>query len=157
MSNVTTKVVWKSGLQFVGTNAKGHETVFDGKTEAAASPVEILLEALGACTAIDVVIILDKSRTPAQRIEVALTGERHDPEPRYFTAASVLFDIWGEGVRTETLTRAISLSFTKYCSVYHSLRSDLKLQPAYRLHAPNAEASGEYIPIEMGVPTGELA
>lgn len=157
MSNVTTKVVWKSGLQFVGINAKGHETVLDGKTEAAASPVEILLEALGACAAIDVVVILEKSRTPAQHIEVVLTGERHDPEPRYYTAANVRFDIWGEGIRAETLTRAISLSFTKYCSVYHSLRSDLKLQPEYRLHAPGAEPSGNYIAVEMGVPTGELA
>ena len=157
MSNVTTKLVWQGGLQFLGTNAKGHQTLLDGKTEAAASPVEILLETLGACTAIDVVVILEKSRTPAQHIEVAMIGERHDPEPRYYTSVNVRFDVWGEGIRTETLTRAISLSFTKYCSVYHSLRSDLKLQPEYRLHAPGAEASGEYLAVEMGVPTGELS
>jgi putative redox protein len=157
MSNVTTKLVWRGGLQFTGTNAKGHATVLDGDTQAGTSPVEILLEALGACAAIDVVVILEKSRTPAQQLEVSLSGARHEPEPRYYTKVAVQFDVWGEGIRPETLTRAISLSFTKYCSVYHSLRSDLKLQPEFRLHAPGAAAAGDYQPVEMGVPTGELA
>ena len=156
MSDVTTKVIWKSGLKFTGLNADRHETVFDGDKKAAATPVEILLEALGACAAVDVVVILEKSRTPAERLEVTLSCKRHDPEPRYLTEATVRFDIWGEGIRPETVRRAINLSFTKYCSVYHSLRGDLKLQPEYRIHAPDAEAAGEYLAIEMGVPTGEL-
>lgn len=156
MSDVTTKIIWNNGLKFTGFNAGGHETVFDGDKQTAASPVEILLEALGACSAVDVVVILEKSRTPAQRLEVTLAGKRHEPEPRYFTEAVVRFDIWGEGIRPETVRRAINLSFTKYCSVYHSLRGDMKLQPEYRIHAPEAEAAGEYLAIEMGVPTGEL-
>lgn len=156
MSDLTTKVIWNSGLKLTGFNATGHETVFDGDKQAAASPVEILLAALGACAAIDVVLILEKSRTPAARLEVTLAGQRHEPEPRYLTEATVRFDIWGEGIRPETVRRAINLSFTKYCSVYHSLRGDLKLQPEYRLHAPEAAATGEYLAVEMGVPTGEL-
>jgi putative redox protein len=156
MGNVTTKVSWNGGLKFTGVNAKGHETIMDGNTLEAASPVEILLEALGACAAVDIVVILEKSRTPAQRLEVTLLGERHEPEPRYFTEALVRFDIWGEGIRPETVMRAINLSVTKYCSVYHSLRADLKFQPEFRLHAPDAEAAGVYLPVEMGVPTGEL-
>ena len=156
MSDVTTKLIWNGGLKFTGQNADGQETVFDGNKKEAASPVEILLEALGACSAIDVVVILEKSRTPAARLEVTLAGNRHDPEPRYLVEAAVRFDIWGEGIRPETVKRAINLSFTKYCSVYHSLRGDLKLQPEYRIHAPDADAAGDYHTIEMGVPTGEL-
>ena len=157
MSNVTTKLIWQSGLQFTGVNAGGHETIIDGDKQAGPSPVELLLEALGACAAIDVVMILEKSRTPATRLEVTLSGARHEPEPRYFTDAQVRFDIWGAGIRPETTARAIQLSFTKYCSVYHSLRGDLKLQPEFRLHAPEAEAVGAYTVVEMGVPTGELS
>ena len=156
MGTVTTKVTWNGELRFTGTSAKGHETVLDGNTQAGPSPVETLLEALGACAAIDVVLILEKSRTPAQKLEVTLTGNRHEPEPRYFTDAVMRFDIWGAGIRPETLARAINLSVTKYCSVYHSLRADLKVQPAFRLHAPEAEATGEYHVVEMGVPTGGL-
>jgi putative redox protein len=156
MSEVTAKLNWNSGLQFTGSNASGHATVIDGDKQAGPSPVELLLEALGGCAAIDVVLILEKSRTPATRLEVTLSGARHEPEPRYLTDAVVRFDIWGESLRAETVTRAIHLSFTKYCSVYHSLRGDLKLQPEFRLHATGAEAAGEYQVVEMGVPTGEL-
>jgi putative redox protein len=156
MGNVMTKVTWNGGLRFTGTNDKGHETVMDGDTQAGPSPVEILLEALGTCAAIDVVLILEKSRTPAQKFEVTLSGNRHEPEPRYYTDAIMRFDIWGTGIRPETITRAINLSITKYCSVYHSLRSDLKVQPEFRLHAPEDEATGEYRAVEMGVPTGDL-
>lgn len=156
MGNVTTKVTWNGKLRFTGTNAKGHETVMDGDTQAGPSPVEILLEALAACAAVDVVLILEKSRTPAQKLEVTLTGNRHEPEPRYYTDAVMRFDIWGAAIRPETVTRAINLSITKYCSVYHSLRADLKVQPEFRLHAPEAEAAGDYHVVEMGVPTGDL-
>ena len=54
------------------------------------------------------------------------------------------------------VARAINLSLGKYCSVYHSLRTDLKLQAEYRIHAAGAEASGDYEIVEMSVPTGEL-
>ncbi|MBI1764646.1 MAG: OsmC family protein [Acidobacteria bacterium] len=156
MGNITTKVTWNGALRFTGANGKGHETVMDGDTQAGPSPVEILLEALGACAAVDVVTILEKSRTPAQKLEVTLTGNRHEPEPRYYTGTVMRFDIWGAGIRPETVTRAINLSVTKYCSVYHSLRGDLKLQPEFRLHVPAAAAAGEYHVVEMGVPTGDL-
>ena len=156
MADVTTTLVWDGGLKFTGTNAKGHQTVLDGKTAEAASPVEILLEALGACTAIDVVIVLEKSRTPVARLEVKLEGDRHSPEPRYYQTIRMQFDVWGAGIKPEAVARSLRLSFTKYCSVYHSLRGDLVLQPAYRVHAEGAAASGEYLALEMGVPTGEL-
>ena len=63
MADVTTKVSWNGELSFTGTNSKGHQTMFDGDKRAAASPVEILLEALGACMAIDLVLVLEKSGT----------------------------------------------------------------------------------------------
>lgn len=156
MADVATSIVWEGGLKFTGKNAKGHTTAFDGKTLDAASPVEILLEALGACTAVDIVIVLEKRRTPAARIEVTLEGDRHSPEPRYFTAVRPRFDIWGDGIKPTAIAQALRLSFTKYCSVYHSLRNDLVLQPTFRVHAAGAEAAGEYTVLEMGVPTGEL-
>lgn len=156
MADITTSIVWEGGLKFTGKNVKGHTTVFDGKALDAASPVEILLEALGACAAIDVVIVLEKRRTPATRIEITLAGDRHSPEPRYFTAVRPRFDVWGDGINATAVARALRLSFTKYCSVYHSLRDDLVVQAEFRVHAADAEAAGEYETLEMGVPTSEL-
>lgn len=156
MSEVTVQLHWNGGLQFTGTNARGHATVLDGNQEAGASPVELLLEALGACAAVDVVVILEKVRTPATKLEVTVGGNRHSPEPRYFTDARVRFDVWGTDVNPDKLARAINLSLGKYCSVYHSLRPDLKLQAEFRIHAPETEAGGAYQLVAMATPTGEL-
>lgn len=156
MSDVTVKMNWDGGLRFIGMNAGGHETAVDGDRQAGASPTELLLEALGACAAIDVVVILEKARTPATQLEVAVEGDRQTPDPRYFTDVRMRFDVWGEGIKPDRLARAITLSIGKYCSVYHSLRADLKLRAEFRIHETGAEASGDYLLVEMAPPTGEL-
>lgn len=156
MSDLTVKLNWNGGQKFTGVNAAGCETAIDGDRQSGASPVELLVEALGACAAIDVVLILEKMRTPAARLEITIDADRHSPAPRYLTGAQMRFDVWGDGVKPEKLARAINLSISKYCSVYHSLRDDLKLQPQFRIHATGAEASGEYQAVEMAPPTGEL-
>jgi putative redox protein len=149
MSDVSVKLNWDGEMRFTGVNAAGHETLIDGNKKTAASPVEILLEALGACTGIDVVLILEKMRTPAERLEIALAGNRHQPEPRYYTEVRLRFDVWGDGINPDKLARAIKLSIEKYCSVYHSLRTDLKTVAEFRLHAPGADATGEYQDVEF--------
>jgi putative redox protein len=156
MSDLTVRLNWNGGSKFTGVNVGGLETVIDGDKQAGASPVELLLEALGACASVDVVVILEKSRTPATKFEVTLEGDRHSPAPRYLTEVRMLFDVWGEGIKPEKLARAINLSIGKYCSVYHSLRNDLKVRPQFRIHASGADASGEYQSVEMALPTGEL-
>ncbi len=157
MSDVTVKLNWTGGFRFTATTASGKETLIDGDKETAPTPVEILLEALGACSAIDVVGILEKVRTPAQRLEVMIEGDRHHPDPRYLTDARIGFDVWGDAINPDKLSRAINLSIGKYCSVYHSLRPDLILKAEYRIHATGAQATGDYQTVEMAAPTGELA
>jgi len=87
---------------------------------------------------------------------VTLEADRHRTEPRYLTSARMSFDVWGEGVNPDRLARAINLSISKYCSVYHSLRDDLRLQPQFRIHATGSEASGAYQVVEMAPPTSEF-
>jgi putative redox protein len=156
MSDLTVKLYWNGGLSFSGESAGGFETVIDGDKQSGASPVDLLLEALGACVSVDVVVILEKSRTPATKFEVTLEGDRHSPEPRYLTGVLMLFDVWGDAINPDKLVRAINLSIAKYCSVYHSLRGDLKLQPRFRIHTTGAEAAGNYQAVEMAPPTSEL-
>src|SRR5262245_35372842 len=156
MSDLTVKLNWNGGLRFAGVNAGGIETAIDGDTQFGASPVELLLEALGACVSIDVVLILEKMRTPVAKVEVTMEADRHRTEPRYLTQARMLLDVWGDGIAPDKLVRAINLSISKYCSVYHSLRDDLILQPQFRIHATGAEASGDYQVDEMAPPTSEL-
>lgn len=156
MSDVTVKLNWNGGLKFTGVNAGRIETVIDGNHVDGASPVELLLEALGACSAVDVVVIMEKVKTPLARLEVVMDGDRRPKEPRYFESVRIKFDAWGDEINADKLMRAINLSIGKYCSVYHSLRTDLKLLAQFRIHSTGTEAEGEYQTVEMSVPTGEL-
>lgn len=150
MSELTTNLEWtKDGMKFVGRNSSGIETMIDGDRQTGASPIELVLEALGSCPATDVVSILEKMREPLERLEINLEADRHSPEPRYLTAVRVRFDLWANGLDSDKVKRSIGLSFAKYCSVYHSLRPDLKLQPEFRIHDSAAESAGEYEPVEL--------
>jgi len=156
MNDLAVKLNWNGGSRFTGVNAGGIETAIDADKESGASPAELLLEALGACASADVISILEEMQTPAEKFAVTLDAHRHRTEPSYLTSARMLFDVWGDGITPDKLVRAINLSISKYCSVYHSLRDDLKLRPQFRIHATGAEASGDYQVVEMAPPTTEL-
>lgn len=152
MATVTTHLKWNGELQFTGKTAKGFETVMDGNTAVAASPMELLLEATGGCSAIDVVLILQKMRAPLAHLEVSLEGARNETEPKYYTNITMRFDVWGDDLSADKVARAVNLSIGKYCSVFHSLRKDLQFAALYRIHATGADAAGEYKAVEFTAP-----
>jgi putative redox protein len=156
MSDVIVKLNWTGGLRFTAINAGGHETAIDSDRVQAPSPVELLLEALGSCAAIDVITIMEKVRTPLESLEIHLDGDRHSPAPRYFTNVRMRFDAWGVGVNPAKLERAINLSVVKYCSVYHSLRPDIRFRAEFRIQAPGVDAAGDYQNVELSEPTSQL-
>jgi len=149
MSDITTKITWMGGMNFSAKNSDGLETLMDGDRKMAASPVELLLEALGACPTTFIVKMLNKMREPLSRLEINLEANRHSPEPRYLTAVQARFDVWGEGLNPDKVMRAIGLSFAKYCSVYHSLRPDLELKVEYRIHDSTVETTVDYKPVDL--------
>lgn len=150
MSELATSLKWTKGsMKFIGRNAGGIKTIIDGDRQDGASPIELVLEALGSCPATDVVSIMEKMREPLTRLEIGLEADRHSPEPRYLTAVRVRFDAWGKGLNPEKVNRAIGLSFARYCSVFHTLRPDLKLKVEFRLHDADSEAAGEYELVEL--------
>jgi putative redox protein len=156
MNDLKVKLNWNGWSRFTGVNADGIETAIDGDGQSGASPYELLLEALGVCASVNVISILEMMRTPAAKFEVTLEADRYRTEPSYLTSARMLFDVWGEGITPDNLVRAISLSIGKYCSVYHSLRDDLRSRPQFRIHATGAEASGDYQAVETAPPTTKL-
>jgi len=89
--------------------------------------MELILAALGGCTSIDVVAILQKMRQPLDRFEIGLSGTRRDIDPKSYTTIEIVFSLWGEGLDKERVSRAVELSLTKYCSVLHSLSKEIKL------------------------------
>jgi len=120
---------------FVGITPSGHSVTFDTNSERsnAPSPVEILLVALGSCTAVDVVGILKKKRQHVTSYQVEVSGERRDEYPRSYTSMKVHHVLTGKGLSDKAVAQAIELSENKYCSVAATLRPTVEIQSSFEI------------------------
>jgi putative redox protein len=114
---------------FVCVSPSGHAQAIDTNHEraSAASPVELLLIALGSCTAVDVISILRKKREQVTSYRVEVRGERRSEHPRHFTRMEVRHIVRGHNISERALRQAIELSETKYCSVAATLRPTVEI------------------------------
>jgi len=110
------------GNTFVARSESNHWIMLDTKKEhggqdAAASPMEMVLCALGGCTGMDVESILQKMRTPADKFLIEISAERQDEHPRIFTKIHLKYIFHGNNLNADSITKAVNLSRNKYCSV----------------------------------------
>lgn len=117
---------WSKDLEFQAQNCNGARLGLDGQSQNGLSPMEALLSSLCGCMGIDVVDILKKMRARIDHFSVKATSQRKEQPPRYFTDIQLDFRIQTDAA-PERVERAIGLSFEKYCSVFHTLRKDLKV------------------------------
>lgn len=122
----TIQLVWKGGFRFEGQAGRGSVTEIDGNGEEGTTPVDLLLESVGSCAAIDVVDILKKSRQEVKGMAVEVEATRREEPPRYVKRLDFRFRIKGD-VDQAKAERAVGLSLEKYCSVFHTLRMDIML------------------------------
>jgi len=78
--------------------------------------MELVLMGTGACSAIDVVLILRKARQAIEDCVVELEAERAESEPKVFTRIRMHYVVTGKGLNPAQVERAINLSKDKYCS-----------------------------------------
>jgi putative redox protein len=119
------RVTWRGDEAFEAGRPDGPAGMVDGHGKLAQSPVDWLLSALAACSAIDAVQILAKRRTPVESLEVEVLGHRVDGTPRRLRHVQLHFDIRGAGIERVHAERAVELAVTKYCSERDSLASDM--------------------------------
>jgi putative redox protein len=114
----TATVEWKGGDKFLATMPSGKSVQFDaGSTHHdGPSPMETLLGALGACTAVDVAMILRKKRQQLESLEVIVSGERANSPPQVWTKIEMVYRVSGR-LDEKAVRDAIDLSQKKYCSV----------------------------------------
>ncbi len=109
------------GMAFVARTGSGHLLTMDGAVEGgghnlAPRPMETLLAATGACSAYDVVLILQRGRHDVRGCEVQLRAERAPTDPKVFTSIHMQFVVRGRALKREAVERAVALSHEKYCS-----------------------------------------
>lgn len=125
-----TTIHWKEKMAFTSTTPSGHEIRMDaaeeiGGTNSGARPTELLLNAVAGCTGIDIISILHKMRLNPTCFHMDVEGNRAEEHPKRFTGISIHYALEGE-LPEEKVVRAIQLSKDKYCSVAHSLNSEIK-------------------------------
>ncbi len=120
---------------FIGTTPSGHAQTIDtkGTRKAAPTPLEMLLVSVAACTAADVVSILEKKRQEISAYRVEIEGERRADFPRAFTKFRILHIVRGRGISTQAVAAAVDLSDTKYCSVAATVRPTAIIETSFEI------------------------
>ena len=128
MADTAVELRWSGdGLNFVAEHPSGNHHRLDGDGKTAHSPVQALALSLAGCTGSDVVDIAQKMRVSFSGLRVEVQADRNAEPPRYFKAVRMVFYVSGlDPADRDKIQRAIDLSNEKYCSVFHSLRKDLK-------------------------------
>ena len=124
----TATVKWVAGEEFIAKLPSGHSVSFDAdrKHNAAPGPMEMLLGALGACTSVDVNMILAKKRQKLTSLEVVIAGERASEPPSVWTKIEMVYRLAGT-LEEKAVRDAIELSQFKYCSVAALLRKTAEI------------------------------
>ena len=127
---------------FVAITPSGHAQTIETRHErsAAATPMELLLLALGSCTAVDVISILRKKREQVTDYRVEVRGERRAEHPRKYTRFEVRHIVRGRGVSEKAVAQAIELSETKYCSVAATLNPGAEIVSSFEIQEDAAGA-----------------
>jgi putative redox protein len=128
-------VHWAGDEFFIGTTPSGVSQAIDvkGDRQSAPSPLEMLLISVAACTAADVISILEKKRQDVRSYDVEVTGDRVDDHPRKFVGFHINHIVRGTNVSEKAVADAIELSDTKYCSVAATVRPTATITTSYEI------------------------
>ena len=137
----------RSGMGFIAETGSGHVLAMDGAPDAARPenggqnlaprPMETVLAGTGGCTAYDVVLILKRGRHDVRGVQVKLTADRAEVDPKVFTKVNMHFIVTGVNLTDTAVARAIQMSHEKYCS-------------ASAMLAKTAEMTWDYEIVEVG-------
>jgi putative redox protein len=130
----TASIRWVGDQKFLGIGPSGHAVTFDSDRESnkAPGPMEMVLMALGACTATDMVTILEKKRQKLQALEVVCSGERAADPPRVWIKLDIVFRLHG-AVEESAVKHAMALTEEKYCSVAATLKKSAEISWRYEI------------------------
>jgi putative redox protein len=116
-------------MEYLGATSSGGEIKIDADGGAGPGPMDTLLFALAGCMAVDVQVILERSRVPFSTLDVQVTGTRAQTHPKRYTNIQLTYRIEGpEEEHQGKLERAVTLSREKFCSVLHSLHPEIEFE-----------------------------
>ena len=135
----TASVKWIADEKFLSTSPSNHAIAVDSdrQSNTAPGPMDLVLMALGACTATDIVVVLKKKRQKLIALEVICSGERATEPPTVWTKVEIVYRLHGD-LDEAAVKHAIELSEEKYCSVAAMLKKTAKITWRYEILRPAA-------------------
>jgi putative redox protein len=129
------KIKWQpSGKTFIGIDSTNHSVVLSTPDEGVGmKPSELLLVAVGSCTAVDVVNILEKKRFQLNGLEIQVLGEQDADPPWTFNKIHIHYVLQGVELTAKAVEQAIQLSEEKYCSVSATVRGMAQVTTSYEI------------------------
>ena len=122
---MSTKTItyWQKDQQFKSYHGK-NEIKIDGKREDGFGAKALVLSAIAACSAIDIVDILSKMRVEFSDFEIETETEQTEEHPRVFKDIFVIYKMRTDKSNEEKVKKAIDLSLDKYCGVSAMLKKN---------------------------------
>ena len=109
-------VKWIEGKTFMGIDSTDHAVVLSSPAEGVGmKPSELMLVALGACSSVDVVGILEKRKVTLTHYEVQVSAEQDEDPPWTFRKIHLKYILAGKDLNEKDVQKAIELSEGKYC------------------------------------------
>ena len=130
------EVVYEGEMRFSVRTGTGRTLVYGDRAETnELSPVETILTALAACSAMDIVSIATKKRQAIERYEISAVGTQRDEYPQVLTEVTLTHELWGIELSETAIRRSIELSANKYCPVNAMLSAGATVvHHRYRIH-----------------------
>jgi putative redox protein len=125
---MSTKTItyWQKDQQFKSYHGK-NEIKIDGKRDDGFGAKALVLSAIAACSAIDIVDILGKMRVDFSDLEIDTEAEQTEEHPRVFKDIFVTYKIRTDKSNAEKVKKAIDLSLDKYCGVSAMLKKNSQI------------------------------
>ena len=125
-------VKWIEGKTFMGIDSTDHAVVLSSPAEGVGmKPSELMLVALGACSSVDVVGILEKRKITLTHYEVQVSAEQDEDPPWTFRKIHLKYILAGKDINEKDVQKAIELSEGKYCSVAATLKGKAEITTEY--------------------------
>ena len=129
---VEAQLKWIDGMQFIARAGDGPAVVIDDpESKGGASPMQLVLIGIAGCTAVDVILIMQKKRAAVTDFQVSISGERAAEHPKRYTNIQIEYVLHGRDINPKAVEQAIELSETKYCSAMASLNA--RFTSSYRI------------------------
>jgi putative redox protein len=128
---------WLRNMAFE-TDVNGHKITLDASPEVGGEdlgprPKLLMLSALGGCTGMDVVSILQKMRVDFEGVNVIVEGDVTDEHPKHFFKMHIIYEVTGKDLPLDKIEKAVSLSEERYCGVSASYRKSMEITSEIRL------------------------